>query len=129
MDYIKEQMINKSLQLGAKMPSVKEFSAELGVNPVTVQRAYKELEDENILVSQRGIGSFITQEGSVIGLLGECGIGKITIMKIISGIIDSYQGQVLINGQAVNENTKSIVLGSSIDSIYLKKLEKEMIKV
>jgi len=66
MDYIKEQMINKSLQLGAKMPSVRDFSAELGVNPTTVQRAYKELEDENILVPQRGIGSFITQDSSVL---------------------------------------------------------------
>jgi len=53
--------------------------------------------------------NFSIKKGSVIGLLGECGSGKTTIMKIMSGIIDSYQGQVLVNGQAVSENTKSIV--------------------
>ena len=42
------------------MPSRRVLSALLGVNPNTIQKAYKLLEDENIIESRSGAKSYIT---------------------------------------------------------------------
>ena len=50
------------LQPNDKMPSVREMSAQLAINPNTVQRAYRELEAEGFIYSIPGKGSFIAAD-------------------------------------------------------------------
>ncbi|MGL4941865.1 MAG: GntR family transcriptional regulator [Thermoguttaceae bacterium] len=38
------------------VPSVRELAKELAINPNTVARAYRTLQDENIVVARRGMG-------------------------------------------------------------------------
>ena len=45
-----------------KMPSVRELSAQLAINPNTVQRAYRELEAEGYIYSVPGKGSFVSPD-------------------------------------------------------------------
>ncbi|MBO0475197.1 hypothetical protein IGL98_001130 [Enterococcus sp. DIV0840] len=45
-----------------KVPSVRQMAEDLDVNPTTIQRAYSILEQEEILISQRGIGKFVTNK-------------------------------------------------------------------
>lgn len=47
--------------------------------------------------------------GQIIGLLGPNGSGKTTIIKILTGLIKDYGGQVSIDGHTVDAYTKSIV--------------------
>ena len=42
------------------LPSVRALSAELGINPNTIQKAYREMEQEGLIYSQPGRGSFVT---------------------------------------------------------------------
>jgi len=42
-----------------KMPSVRELASSLAINPNTIQRAYRELEQEGYIVSVPGKGSFV----------------------------------------------------------------------
>ncbi len=49
------------------------------------------------------------ESGHIIGLLGPNGSGKTTMMKILTGIIRDYEGQVLIQGQPISEKTKALV--------------------
>ena len=42
-----------------KMPSVRELAANLAINPNTIQRAYRELEQEGYICSVPGKGSFV----------------------------------------------------------------------
>lgn len=50
------------LQPEEKMPSVRELSAQLAINPNTVQRAYRELEGEGYIYSIPGKGSFVAAD-------------------------------------------------------------------
>lgn len=47
------------LEKDQKLPSVRELSAELGVNPNTIQKAYSVLEQKGMIYSIKGRGSFI----------------------------------------------------------------------
>ena len=42
-----------------KLPSVRDLSQELTINPNTIQKAYQELERQNIIYTKRGQGSFV----------------------------------------------------------------------
>lgn len=61
-DRLKELIISGSLKKGEKLPSVRELSCELTVNPNTVQRAYRELENEGYLYSVAGKGNYVSDE-------------------------------------------------------------------
>lgn len=62
MNYIKKEIVLKEIKEGEKLPSVRELSSSLRVNPNTIQRAYAELERESLVFSQRGMGTFATEE-------------------------------------------------------------------
>ena len=44
------------------MPSVRELSSQLVVNPRTVSQAYQELEREGVLYVKRGQGTFVSPD-------------------------------------------------------------------
>lgn len=66
MNIIKKQIVCKELKGGDKLVSVRDLSTEYKVNPNTIQRAYKELEREGLAYTQRGMGTFVTEDNSVI---------------------------------------------------------------
>ena len=45
-----------------KLPSVRELASKLAINPNTISKAYKELEQEGFLYSITGRGTFINQD-------------------------------------------------------------------
>ncbi len=66
MNRIRDAIASGELVAGDKVPSVREFASEFEVNPNTMQRALMELEREGILVSERAIGRFVTDDRSRI---------------------------------------------------------------
>ncbi|MGI9518694.1 MAG: GntR family transcriptional regulator [Pirellulaceae bacterium] len=52
---------NGALQSGELVPSVRQLARELAINPNTVARAYRQLQDQEILESIRGTGMVIAQ--------------------------------------------------------------------
>src|SRR6516162_8406159 len=58
---IREAIARGELQPEANLPSVRQLSRELVVNPNTVARAYTELEREGLLISRPGRGIFVAQ--------------------------------------------------------------------
>jgi len=53
--------------------------------------------------------SFSLQRGRIIGLLGENGIGKTTLLKLMADILKPDSGVILIDGQEVSRKTSSKV--------------------
>lgn len=62
MEKIKKDIISGRLKPGDKMPSVRILAGDLKVNVNTAQRVYQELEREEVIFTQRGIGSFVTED-------------------------------------------------------------------
>ena len=50
----------KTLLPGDQLPTVRQLAVDLAINPNTVVRAYRELEIRDILSTQQGTGTFIT---------------------------------------------------------------------
>ena len=61
VELVKKNIAIGDLVPGDKLPSVREMSKDLGVNPNTLQRAYGELERLGITYTRRGMGSFISE--------------------------------------------------------------------
>ena len=53
--------------------------------------------------------SFDFAPGKIIGLLGPNGAGKSSLIKILTGLIHDYSGEVLIDGIAPGPETKAMV--------------------
>ncbi len=57
---IKELIISGVLIENDKIPSVREMATILAINPNTIQKAYKELENEGYIYSQKARGNFVS---------------------------------------------------------------------
>ncbi|MBN1118533.1 MAG: GntR family transcriptional regulator [Bacteroidales bacterium] len=61
IDQIKFGIASGKLKTGEQLPTVRALAVELKVNLNTVAKAYKELEIQNVLETQQGTGTFITE--------------------------------------------------------------------
>ena len=88
------------LEAGQMIPSVREMAKDLAINPNTVARAYRQLQDESILETVRGSGIAVAKgakqkcrtkrtkviRGRIAGVMEEARQSQLTddeIMKII----------------------------------------------
>lgn len=60
IELVRRAIATGNLMPGDKLPSVRDMSTSLRVNPNTLQRAYGELERLGITYTKRGMGSFIS---------------------------------------------------------------------
>lgn len=58
-DGIREQILTGILQEGDRLPSVRELATQLTINPNTIQRSYRQLEEDGWIASVPGKGSFV----------------------------------------------------------------------
>lgn len=57
---VKFSVADGALAVGDLVPSVRELARELTINPNTVARAYRQLQDDSVLESVRGTGLVVT---------------------------------------------------------------------
>ncbi len=94
---------------GTKLPTVRALAVELSVNPNTVARAYQEMEIRDIVVTQQGSGTFISDK--------EITIDSIERERILTEITRSYISKASSYGFSLDELIKHIVeLGPDLSS-------------
>lgn len=62
VEQLRRQIILGGMEAGAAMPSVRQLATELGINPNTIQKAYRRMEEEGMILSIPGKGSFVSDD-------------------------------------------------------------------
>lgn len=62
VDQIKAQIASGTLQPGEQLPTVRALATDLRINFNTVARAYRILDEERIISTQQGRGTYITEK-------------------------------------------------------------------
>ena len=80
-----ELIINNALREGDKLPSVRELASMLTVNPNTISKAYSRLEDEGMIETLKGKGTFVRVGAKELVLAYNYDI----LMKKIKDVLES----------------------------------------
>ena len=97
--YVKRGIVAGNIVDGDEMPSRRVLSSLLGVNPNTIQKAYRILEEEGIIQSHAGAKSYVVLDpekvttirteliesdvGAIIGAMKQSGVSKEEALKLI----------------------------------------------
>ena len=58
---VRHELRTGALSPGDRLPTVKEVVASLAINPNTVAKAYRELEQEGLVEGRQGVGTFVVR--------------------------------------------------------------------
>ena len=64
--FIKRGMVSGQIRPGDELPSRRVLSALLGVNPNTIQKAYRMLEEEGLVSSHAGATSYVVLDEATL---------------------------------------------------------------
>ena len=73
--------------------------------------------------------SFAVQKGEIVGLVGDNGAGKSTVIKVLSGYHPSDGGEILIDGQRVQIKSPSDARAFGIETVYQEQALVELMSV
>ncbi len=102
---IRQKIIAGELRGGDPLPSIRQLAADLTTSVITTKRAYQELEQEGLIYTRPGMGSFVAEgvtgdQRKVITqelrqqLLAACQVAKANgmsaeeLLALLNGIID-----------------------------------------
>lgn len=66
LDIIRLKIITGEYKPGDKLPSIRDLAVESSVNPNTIQKAIFILEQSGLIIPQRTVGKFITEDTNMI---------------------------------------------------------------
>ena len=86
VEHLKHAIEAGAIKAGEQLPSVRRMAQDLLINPNTVVRAYRDLEDEGIVVLRHGSGVFVH----------ESVVPRTALMKkaepVMRGAVDRLEG-------------------------------------
>lgn len=111
VNQIKYSIAVEALKPGDKLPSVRELATQLRVNPNTVAKAYAELENEGIVFTKRGEGTFVSDK--------KVSISQEEKEKIIAQMLN----RALVQAYHFNMNSEQIykILQKEMEQINIRK--------
>lgn len=68
---IKRSLVRGDLEPGSKLPSQRELAKQLKVNHNTIQRAYREMEGDDLVKTVRGMGTYLSEDSELVSKLRE----------------------------------------------------------
>ena len=71
MEQIRARIAAGDWPAGKELPSIRALAAALNVSVITIKRAYLDLENEGVIVTRHGKGSFVADVNGLAGELQE----------------------------------------------------------
>lgn len=69
IDEIKKMIVRGELNPGDKLPSQRDMARLIEVNPNTIQRAYREMENYELVETKRGMGTFVKEDDEMVSTI------------------------------------------------------------
>ena len=82
---IKQQIVTGELPPGSKLPGGRDLALQYGINPNTAARIYQELEREGLCLTQRGLGTFVTESRETIEALRK-EMARLAVSRFLSDL-------------------------------------------
>jgi len=97
--WFKERIATGEFVGGQEIPSRRALAAELGINPNTAQKVYKEMEEQQLITTERNVPSRITTDPQVVErvrseLLSEAVAQFVTAVQAIQVPLDEVMSTV-----------------------------------
>ncbi|EFM12828.1 transcriptional regulator, GntR family [Paenibacillus curdlanolyticus YK9] len=83
--HFKERIATGKLNAGETIPSRRELASQLNINPNTAQKAYKEMEEQGLIVTEGNSPSRITGDNVILGRIRE---------ELLTEAVDSFLASV-----------------------------------
>src|SRR5262245_42122784 len=64
MEQVKHAIETGALRAGEQLPGIRPLAEELVINPNTVAKAYRELEQEGVIELRQGAGAFVAEKAT-----------------------------------------------------------------
>lgn len=110
VEQVKEGVLKGTLTPGDRLPSVRELATMITINPNTIQKAYQELERQNVIETIRGRGTYVARNYKAkpdeerLALVAEmfrrsvvearyAGLSSEEIITLVKSILVSYGGR------------------------------------
>jgi GntR family transcriptional regulator len=104
MDQVRRMVVSGALVAGDRIPSVRELSASLGVNPLTIAKAYQELERGGVVEMRRGLGVFVAAAAGGKGAAAE----REARRRVVQGAAERLVLEAAQAGMGERELTKIV---------------------
>lgn len=108
VDIIKSKIISREYKTGSQLDSIRNLALEFEINPNTIQRAFLELENSNLVYSQRTKGRFVTEDEDLIKELK-----KARATEIIESFMKSMKDLGFSNEEILSLFKEKILGGKS----------------
>jgi GntR family transcriptional regulator len=76
MEQIRARIAAGDWAAGKELPSIRALAAALNVSVITIKRAYLDLENEGVIVTRHGKGSFVADVNGLAGELKDAELDK-----------------------------------------------------
>jgi len=97
VDRIKQMVVSGRLQPGQQLPTMRQLAADLRINYNTVGRAYLILDQEGVISTQQGRGTYVTSR-----------LDEGQVQKLRMGKLRSMFGQVIHEAHALGYSRQEI---------------------
>ena len=113
---VKELTLAGSFKPDEQIPSIRQLTQHLGINPNTIQKAYAELERQGVIYTLAGRGAFISGETDRLIELKreeilkdvEAAVGEAKRYFIPKDSVDNIVGKVYSNNSKLS-NSKELI--------------------
>lgn len=108
IEEIKKMVVRGELEPGDKLPSQRAMARKAEVNPNTIQRAYREMENMNLVETKRGLGTFIRENDNV-----KSKVSREMANKAVGSFIEQMKSLGFAEDEILNFVNQELSVGSN----------------